>query len=203
MGIHERRIAEGNKSKLVQMIEDGEMNNMKFIELRYNQDGDSTMSILGFDGIYTDSKGNVAKTSNSKVTFYPDNRNKRWGYVLKTPKNIDKLARFIQADQFTIVGLEDKNEVTMYAIKNNINMEPVKHRYEDGLILGRGKSEAEELQEKLKAQEAIIEFLKRQAGVTEDQIAEATASDPVVEEKAKEEAKPLSGVRINKDKLNK
>jgi hypothetical protein len=121
---------------LESLMYDAEDFGHNFIELRHLTPCETQDVIMGFDEARVVSRrtpgSRIATAQGVKViqdgvlTFYPDTRNRRWAYMLDTPKNRKILAAGIVAPIVEVVDQGIKREIIALAEKEGFATEQVK-----------------------------------------------------------------------------
>jgi len=210
-----RELEQSKVQKSLQgIVNDAELFDQEFIELRYLVDGIDNEKILGFDAITiikTRARGQTfvsptdyAYIKDGCVYFYPDKQARRWGYVSDTPKNRFLLAAIYKNRTVKIMDKQINKEVMDLCAKHGFPTEMivVDHTFDN--YLSRGKenkkdieqtNEIEELQAKLaKAKAAIkpeVDFDILEHNRREADLAKREA-DMAAREKALEATPPIA-----------
>lgn len=192
MNVDRKFSGAGVRDAIENLIFDAEEFGHNFIELRHLTPCSTQDVILGVEEARVISRrtvgSRVATAQGVKIikdgvlTFYPDTRLRRWGYLLDTPKNRRWLASQLVSPLVEVVDSRIRNEIIELAEAEGFATERV--QADVSLQNYLNKNVPDEVLEK----NAEIEELKRQ----------------LAEEKKKaKEAKPLSGTRIKKETTTK
>lgn len=144
------------QESLQEIIEDAEMFGQTFIELRHHKNGDDTDKILGLDSIVILKGRNKGESFTSPVDyayikdgcvyFYPDKKNRRWGYCSDTPKNRLCLATSYKTGNVIITDTKIRGEIIKLCEELGLPTSQivVDHTFDN--YLSKGKRNKEKIQ---------------------------------------------------------
>jgi len=186
-----------------------------FIEVRMTESGETTEEIIGLD----EAKVNMIRKPGSRVTmasgvtiikdghyrFYPDKNWIRYGYILDTERNRRWLAAELKRGKYQAADRRVDEEIKELARDLGMPTFPMAARDTalDNYLHDTGKNKTDKVALEMRIKELEEQLKSKKVSVEESSVEDLEETIEKLEKKIEDKAKPLSGVKIDKNKKKK